>query len=398
MATQNKAQDPLAAAMSAIEDALNLPHDDGLVDTSRADAPRAPAGATPAPAPAKPSPLPNAGFEPKPPAPTPPAAALPPTPTLKPSAPPTPPETAEAKPILAPGGAPANDDRPSVGQILQAMQTRPPSRAPFVVALVASLAWLALCVVYDVEHYGAEGAGALTGRDFWLRPEIGLAALTAIGPALFLFALAFLARRAQELRASARSMTQVAMRLAEPETLATDQVVTLSQAIRREVASMGDGIERALARASELENLVRAEVSTLERSYSENERRIRSLIAEMADQREAIVANGGRVRAAIAGAHQGVAADLDAISDRMSERVSEAGRRVVSSLGSTSEEISATLDRTGHEAVGRIADQSWQMRDTLAALGAEVSARLGQASDDSANALIARVAQIDDRF
>ena len=153
----------------------------------------------------------------------------------------------------------------------------------------------------------------------------GSLAFRRSGPVLFLFALAVLARRAQELRASARSMTQVAMRLAEPETLATDQVVTLSQAIRREVASMGDGIERALARASELETLVRSEVSTMERSYSDNERRIRSLIAEMADQREAIVANGGRVRAAIAGAHQGIAADLDGISDRLNDRLANAG-------------------------------------------------------------------------
>ncbi|MGA2794113.1 MAG: DUF2147 domain-containing protein, partial [Roseiarcus sp.] len=66
MATQNKAQDPLAAAMSAIEDALNLPHEDALLDTSRA-LPSAP----PAPAPAKPSPLPGAAFEPKPAAPAP---------------------------------------------------------------------------------------------------------------------------------------------------------------------------------------------------------------------------------------------------------------------------------------------------------------------------------------
>jgi len=62
-------------------------------------------------------------------------------------------------------------------------------------------------------------------------------------------------------------------------------MVTLSQAIRREVASMGDGIERALARASELETLVRSEVSNLERSYSDNERRVRSLIDELASER-----------------------------------------------------------------------------------------------------------------
>ena len=64
-----------------------------------------------------------------------------------------------------------------------------------------------------------------------------------------------MARRANEMRLTARSMTEVAIRLAEPETVATEQVVSLSQAIRREVASLGDGIERALARASELETI-----------------------------------------------------------------------------------------------------------------------------------------------
>ena len=52
-------------------------------------------------------------------------------------------------------------------------------------------------------------------------------------------------------------------------------MVTVSQAIRREVAAMGDGIERALARASELEVLVHNEVASLERSYTDNELRVR---------------------------------------------------------------------------------------------------------------------------
>ena len=43
------------------------------------------------------------------------------------------------------------------------------------------------------------------------------------------------------------------MRLAEPDTVAGELVVTVGQAIRREVAAMGDGVERALARAAELE-------------------------------------------------------------------------------------------------------------------------------------------------
>ena len=84
-----------------------------------------------------------------------------------------------------------------------------------------------------------------------------LLALAALGPMFFFFGFAALARRLHELRLSARSITQVALRLAEPETVAGENVAILSQAIRREIASMGDGIERALARAAELETLVR---------------------------------------------------------------------------------------------------------------------------------------------
>ncbi|WP_348240419.1 hypothetical protein, partial [Salmonella enterica] len=76
-------------------------------------------------------------------------------------------------------------------------------------------------------------------------------------------------------------------------------VVNLSQAVRREVAAMGDGLERALARAGELETLVRTEISTLERAYGDNEIRIRSLLDELVAQREAIISNGERVKAAI---------------------------------------------------------------------------------------------------
>src|SRR5205823_2503862 len=140
-----------------------------------------------------------------------------------------------------------------------------------------------------------------------------------------MFGFAALARRLGELRQSARAISQVAVRLAEPESVAGDHVATLSQAIQRELTSIGDGVERALARAAELETRVRAEVSTLERSYSDNERKIRSLIAEMADQRDAITTSGSRVRDAIATAHGGIAQDLDSAGLRLSERLTESG-------------------------------------------------------------------------
>ena len=76
-------------------------------------------------------------------------------------------------------------------------------------------------------------------------------------------------------------MAEVALRLAEPENIAGDRILTVGQAVRREVSAMNEGIERTIARASELETLVHSEVNALERSYSDNEMRVRGLVQEL---------------------------------------------------------------------------------------------------------------------
>ena len=258
MATQPKAQDPTAAALSAIEEALNLAQS------------AEPARQEPSLEASKPSPAPrisepvegdrlarrNARDDQRNKDKSNETAAA---------------SSATAAPAASlplPSTPAANDDRRSVGQLLQAFNARS-SSTPTTFAALASAVWLALVGFY---------ATTLGPVPTLTLPQMMMLALAAFGPVLFLFVTASMMRRTQEMRMTAQALTEVAMRLAEPESVATEQVVTLSQAIRREVASMGDGIERALARASELETVVRAEVSTLERSYTENERRIRALI------------------------------------------------------------------------------------------------------------------------
>src|SRR5262245_63764022 len=116
-------------------------------------------------------------------------------------------------------------------------------------------------------------------------------------------------------------MADVAMRLAEPETVARESIVTVGQAIRREVAAMGDGVERALARAVELESLVNNEVAVLERAYSENEVRIRNLLAGLAQQREILVGQAEQVRNAITHVHLDLSQDITTVSELIDDRV-----------------------------------------------------------------------------
>ena len=157
--------------------------------------------------------------------------------------------------------------------------------------------------------------------------------------------------RTQEMRIVARSITDVAQRLSEPENIATDAVVNVSQAIRREVAAVGDGIERALARASELELLVHNEVAALERSYSDNETRMRSLIDDLAGQREAIVINSERVRTSIVSAQESLSKDLRIASESIAENVTHAGNRITMALTERGEQITVALATSGETMV-----------------------------------------------
>ena len=380
MAKQNPATDPVSAAMSAIESALNLTDDETSappVEEAAPPASLADPGKTKAPTPIlKPS-----------------GAAPDSAPLLRPGPQQT--TDAEGKPAIA-ATPPANDDRETVGAILQALNTPRPSRTPFVLAIIGSLVWAAVCALYAYLRLWPEVASAPVAASF-VRPETALLLLATLGPIFFIFAFATLARRLRELRQSARAISEVAVRLVEPETIAGDHVATLSHAIRRELNSMGDGVERALARAAELETQVKAEVSTLERSYSDNERKIRSLIAEMADQREAIVTSGSRVRDAISNAHGGISGDLDAAGDRLSEKLNEASRRLTAALGSTSDDIAISMDRTGSTAVERIVAEGAQIAISIAGVGDSLAARLAETSRRTADDIVARVGDLDGR-
>jgi hypothetical protein len=286
MATNpTKSIDPVEAALSAVEEALKLD-----LEGAPADKPAAAPTVKVDPKPESPAEkaarsVENALAEPTP-APVKPAAKAEAKP--EPKAPDAKAKEAEArKAALAtpepandpttPARAAANDDRRAVSGITYAL-TRRPSSAPYWFAFLASALWVGVTgwlVWTTFAPAGLDLAGLAR------QPNFLFAAAGVILPVFLLFGFAVLLRRAQELRLTARSMTEIALRLAEPETNAQEAVVTVGQAIRREMAAVGDGLERVVARAGEIEVLVHNEVSSLERAYGENELRIRSLIEEI---------------------------------------------------------------------------------------------------------------------
>src|SRR5262249_28561821 len=223
----------------------------------------------------------------------------------------------------------ANDDRESIGQILRTLQRRP-AHTSYVTATVFAGLWvlagLVLGWMYLPQLQSALGPTGLTA------PVLAMLGVVFFVPIIFFYVLAHMAWRSQELRLITQSMAEVAMRLAEPETVARESIVTVGQAIRREVAAMGDGVERALSRPAELETLAANEVSALEHAYSENEVRIRALLQDLGTQRDTLVGQAGQIRDAINSVHLDLSHDISQISELVAQQVDEASRRITHAL------------------------------------------------------------------
>jgi len=286
---------------------------------------------------------------------------------------------------------PANDDWKSMGQILQSLQPRA-SRTGYIAAAIGSLVWVILVGVF--------ASSALP--DLRATENLGLASLalasTFLLPALFFFVLAHIISRSREMRFVAQSMAEVAMRLGEPEAVARESIVTVGQAIRREVAAMGDGVERALARAGELETLVHNEVSALERAYSDNEMRIRGLLEDLNRQHDNLVNSAGQVRNAIKGVHLDLSQDITSVSDLVAARVNKAATEITQTLADKGNHITQTLAQTGDTMINALGERGGDLLRRLESASFETQTAIAQASEQLSGSLNFKTDHIPQEF
>jgi Apolipoprotein A1/A4/E domain len=272
----------------------------------------------------------------------------------------------------------ANDDRANIGQILQTLHRRP-SRKPYMIASGAAFVWTAVALIIAY-LYGTEL------QALFASPRVGFATLISIAsaiavPVISFYVLAHMFSRAQDMRMVAESMAAVALRLTEPETSARDSIVSVGQAIRREVAAMGDGVERALARAAELEALVHNEVSALERAYNDNEVRIRDLLRDLTNQRETLVGQAEQVRNSIAAVHLDLSHDIASVGDLVSDKVNEVAQRVTRSLTDKGEHITLALGHAGDSMIDALSDRGSTLLERLESTSDKASTAITSASE-----------------
>ncbi len=239
---------------------------------------------------------------------------------------------------------------PSIGGLIHSIQATP-SKTPYLTAAITSVAWLFiggllgwLLVGQSLDDFSGYKS-VLASSSFYI-----LAASVLVPIALFWF-IAQLVVRSQEMKLMASAMTEVAIRLAEPDKMAEQRVASVGQTIRRQVSAMDDAISRAIGRAGELEALVHNEVAALERSYSQNEYIIRNLLNELVSEREAIAHNGLQVKQALQGVSAQVSEEIRTATSTIGENLSQHGTMSALKLQRAGDQVTRALVTTTEQTV-----------------------------------------------
>ncbi len=182
----------------------------------------------------------------------------------------------------------ANDDVPSIGGLIYALEQKPSSKS-FRMAAIASVMWAVAGIAFAAFTLAPEWVEGASIGSLLLKPVTYYTISAIVVPVAIMWLLAVLNWHVASLALKSSTMTEVAIRLAEPDRAAEQSIASLGQAVRRQVSFMNDAVSRALGRAGELEALVHNQVADLERSYEQNERRIRGLIQELTGERHALL-------------------------------------------------------------------------------------------------------------
>lgn len=294
------------------------------------------------------------------------------------------------------GRLPANDDRETIGAMLQTIQKGRPRRSAYTVATLFAGLWIAACGILTFAFLPAIEAiiGQETGGALAL---VGLGAMF-LAPLVLFYFMASLAWRSQELSLIAQSMAQMAIRFSEPEKIAGEGMVNVGQAIRREVAAMGDGVERAIARAGELEALVSNEVASLERAYSDNEVRMRAMLTDIAVQRDNLIGQAEHVRNAISGVQVDLRQDIALISDAIAARVDEVAQNITNALEERSEHITRALNNAGDNMIIALGERGGDLLDRLEEASSQTAASVLDASERLTESLNFKTGHVHEEF
>lgn len=216
-------------------------------------------------------------------------------------------------------------------------------RREFLIATFVSLLWVALLTSAAVVAERSLSIGAL------LQPEGASFLILAVIPIALFFICAELLRQARRAQVYAEGLTSALDALSRPDERLQDQVTSLSLNIRREVASISDGVERAIGRASELEGQIRSEILRLEKAYRDGELRVSSVLTQLRHERSALTGHADSAVEAISKVRIALSEHVEFECAKIFKSLGDASSRFEEMISRCSADMGAMLEtKRGH--------------------------------------------------
>ena len=265
----------------------------------------------------------------------------------------------------------ANDDVPSIGGLIYALEQKPSSKV-FRLAGIASLVWVLAGLTYAALTMAPQWKAGMTLGTLLLQPTSFYLATAIFAPIAIVWLLALLSWHVDSLALKSSTMTEVAIRLAEPDRAAEQSIASLGQAVRRQVSFMNDAVSRALGRAGELEALVHTQVAELERSYEKNEERIRELIRELSGERDALLNTSSSVTESL----KSLGTEIPTLIEKLSkQQVTLSG--IISGAGQNLASLEGSLAAATGRFEGALGERTQQLQSVLEDYTSAFSTALG---------------------
>ncbi|MGQ0486231.1 MAG: hypothetical protein ACT4SY_12870 [Hyphomicrobiales bacterium] len=282
-------------------------------------------------------------------------------------------QSAQALEPAALRSRPANENDPGTSMMLAKLR-RQPSFAPYYVAFILSLGWIAgwffifsNSVIAVPDPFGPR-----------LLADTMRALALLVLPIGVVWVTAYFLWRASQLRQVSEVLMQSAMRLIRPQDIATEGLTSIAQAVRSEVDLLVGGVEHAVQRATALEEIVHKEISAIERAFGGNEERIRGLVTGLENQRAAL----HQASMVLASEANPVLARLEFNTENLGGIIVNAQSTLVQ-LEEGLKETSAGLARTIDEVASRAATASGQIGTQTAQIERVSGILTGELSDFS---------------
>lgn len=292
----------------------------------------------------------------------------------------------DAQPPVAPPSAANDEINPELANLIYAIQQKPKSRV-FLMTLLITILWLGACAFYGYQNILPTLGENFQIGSFFNSSQLMIFAAVAILPLLPLWAFAVLVRRSQEMRHAANSMTEAAIQLLQPENTASNSVATVGRAIRREVNAIGDGVERAIARAGELEFMVQKEVMNLERSYGDSEVKLRRLVDEIGTERDTMVHHADQLKSAISNTHTNLTTDIEVVGSKIEETLRNATMSMSDTLELRGDTITTRLSETSEGLINLLATTSDKLSAKITAAKEDLEINVGRSTETMSNTI-----------